>query len=59
MTTLCRGALIAHEGEVLGEPEYGRYLPRGPYEHLRPGALGGRDAEPSRTDRVASIEPRR
>ena len=59
VTTICRGALIAHEGEVIGEPGYGRYLPRGPHEHIPPGAIGGRDAEPARTARVASMEPRR
>ena len=59
VTTLCRGAVIAHEGEVIGESGYGSYLPRGPHPHIPPGAIGVRDSEPARIARVASIEPRR
>ena len=59
VTTLCRGAVIAHEGEVIGEPGYGCYLPRGPHQRIRAGALEGRDAEPSQSARVAGMEPRR
>ena len=59
VTTLCRGAVIAHEGEVIGESGYGSYLPRGPHRHVPPGAIGGRDSEPAPVARVASVESRR
>ena len=58
-TTLCRGTLVAHEGEVLGESGYGCYLPRGPCRPIRPGALGIRNAEPARSAGIASVEARR
>ena len=59
VSTLCRGAVIAHEGEVIGESGYGRYLPRGPHRHIQAGAGGGRNPEPSRSARVESMESRR
>ena len=48
VTTICRGAIVAHEGEVVGESGYGRYLPREPYEYLRPGRIGARENERAR-----------
>ena len=36
ITTICRGEVLWHEGEVLGRPGFGRYLPRDPYEAIEP-----------------------
>lgn len=59
VTTLCRGAVIAHEGEVIGESGYGCYLPRGPHRRIRPGAVEDHDSGPFPSARIASVEPRR
>ena len=35
-TTLVRGVPVVDGGRVVGEPGHGRWLPRGPYEMIRP-----------------------
>ena len=36
VTTLCRGEIVCDEGEVLGWPRYGEYLPREPNASIEP-----------------------
>ncbi len=48
VATLRRGAVVMRDGVVRAAPGTGRYLPRGPYDHIRPrGVLAdGFDAAP-------------
>ncbi len=36
VTTIRRGAVVMQDGKVQAEPGTGRYLPRGPYDFIRP-----------------------
>ena len=35
-TTLVRGQVVVENGKVVGAPGSGQWLPRGPYEMIRP-----------------------
>ena len=36
MVTVSRGEVVFENGKVLGEPGRGRFLPRGPYDFIKP-----------------------
>jgi dihydropyrimidinase len=36
VTTLSRGEVVCVDGAIRAEPGRGRFLPRGPYDHIRP-----------------------